>query len=81
MRGWECTCSLCTGQRSLSEQLFIKGFPWRLQSAGGVGWGGGATQQSEISVANRHISGAPLERSLRRTDRGQLGVVLAALDR
>lgn len=23
---WECTCSLCTGQRSLSEQLFIKGF-------------------------------------------------------
>lgn len=23
---WECTCSLGTGQRSLSEQLFIKGF-------------------------------------------------------
>lgn len=23
---WECTCSLCTGQRSPSEQLFIKGF-------------------------------------------------------
>lgn len=23
---WECTCTLCAGQRSLSEQLFIKGF-------------------------------------------------------
>lgn len=23
---WECTCSMCRGRRSLSEQLFIKGF-------------------------------------------------------
>lgn len=37
---WECTCALCTGQWSVSEQLCIKGFHGdvlpKLQAGGGL---------------------------------------------